>query len=174
MITHKINLNCFSAKYDIPIWVLRAYLKGQKIPFEYKDYYYESNENKTSDSMYSKWACQLNKEQYSSMKEYFFNNDGHYPITFYTPGEDRTRLYKNVIKLEKTDMCNPRYQWVWYQYTTINGVLEFKEISRIANEDVDTIGIWRPSPDSQYVVIVNENEDFEAFSKLPTSQKEIR
>lgn len=148
-----LNLRRFSAKYDVPVSAVKSFIR--------------SNLGKASKEN----DVALTKNEYRCLKEFFTEDSQMVALIFYNPGKDRTRLYKNVIKLVKSPGGGPRYRYEWFRYVFMNGVLTRIKIGDVALDDIERSKIWRNSFDRSVVVLLNEEGGFEALSRLPTSMR---
>ena len=107
----------------------------------------------------------LNMNEYRSLRDFFTEESGLTAIVFYTPARDKSRYYKNVIRLLKL-ACN-RYRYEWYRYTMINGSLTRTKIDEVDVQELENKRLWK-SPIDKSAVLLTEGMDFEPFIALPT------
>jgi hypothetical protein len=114
----------------------------------------------------AKSVVELNIAEYRALRDYFTFERETVALIFFNPSRDKTRIFKNVIKLTKISAM--RYRYEWFRYSISNGRLVRFKLGEIPVDLMEKQRIWR-SPVDKTVVILNEEGQFEALSRLPAS-----
>lgn len=149
----RINLDIrkFSRKYELNMNSVRSFIK-QNFGLTTRDYH-----------------ALLTPDQYRNMKLYFTEDNEMVALIFYNPGRKKSQIFKNVIKLAKlSSMC---YRYEWFRYVIMNGNMTRIKVGEISYDELVRERVWRSSID-RTVVILNEEQQFEALSRLPEGRPE--
>lgn len=118
---------------------------------------------------FSKNHVELSRREYKVLRDYFSFEREMVALIFFSHGRKPPYKVKNVIKLIKTSPGVYCYQW--YRYVMQNGVFTRVKIGEISVDGLNKTRVWR-SPVDRSVIILNENDNFEALSRLPSTMSD--